>query len=490
LNSLKITISIILSLLVPLGSLVAGAGPSLEWDSAGVPITAARGLQLRGVGTTDGAGGAILVWEDHRGNPGNPDIYGQRVNNAGANLWEKNGKSVVAARNLYGGPASQSDPTVVSDGTGGAILAWLDDRTLQGDIFAQRINASGKKIWKSSGVPIATACYANNGICANGKSKPEMTRDGAGGAIITWYEVRDGFHLSVWAQRVNAKGISLWAKDGVPVANGSFYASTPKIVTDGRGGAIIAWQDDRAGVGDQIYAQHLDGNGVPKWALNGIKVSPNIGHAGPLGHSIISDGAHGAIIAWVDARDVTKYEPTICVQRLNQFGQPQWNRPGVKVSKRAGGQDAPVMVGDGAGGAIIAWQDTGAAPPGSGQTWVFVQRINSRGIRSWTGEAIPVCTYQGFSLSITSDQKGGAIVVWDGMRPLQGPSIFAQRVSGSGQKLWDAEGFEIYHQPQGSYGFEPRSVSDGRGGVIVFWKDYRSSSTFWDMFAQRMVDQS
>jgi hypothetical protein len=57
------------------------------------------------------------------------------------------------------------------------------------------------------------------------------------------------------SQRVSVKGVPLWTKDGVPIAHGSCYADTPKIATDGEGGGIIAWQDDRAGA---RYAQRLD----------------------------------------------------------------------------------------------------------------------------------------------------------------------------------------------------------------------------------------
>jgi hypothetical protein len=474
-----------LILLLPLGQAAGDAGPTALWGTGGVPFSVAKGLQLRSAGASDGEGGAIIVWEDHRVAHGLPDIYGQRISANGLCLWQKNGKPLITTRNINGDLASHSNPAMVSDGTGGAIFAWADNRNLQGDIFAQRVDGNGKPLWKSGGVPIATACFPG-GLCANSKSNPEIASDGAGGAIITWYEVRDGFDLSVWAQRVNAKGVRLWAKDGVPVVSGSFHAHTPKIVNDGKTGAIIAWQDARAADGVCVYAQHLNWQGTPTWTLNGVQVSPPIGQSGPSGHYLLDDGSYGAFVAWVDTRVVGLYEPTIYVQRLNRYGGIRWPEFGRKVANRSGGQSDPSMVRDGNGGLIIAWTDSGAAPPGSGQTWLYVQRMDARGFRVWQRAGIPICTYQGFAPKTLIDGAGGVIIVWDGMEPLEGPSIFAQRLTGSGEKLWGSEGFVVYHQPQGSYGFEPVSVGDGQEGVIVFWKDYRFSASAWDIFSQRI----
>jgi hypothetical protein len=324
-------------------------------------------------------------------------------------------------------------------------------------------------------------------MCANPKQSPRIASDGAGGAIITWYELRDGFHFSVWAQRVNAAGITLWTLDGVAVVTGNFHADFPKIVSDGSGGAIIAWQDARNG-NVRIYAQRLDANGAAQWAANGIELSPGIAQRGLRGHELIGDGAGGAVVAWVDGRNGT--DADIYAQRLNASGQIQWQAAGVAIVTRAGYQYSPAMVSDGANGAIIAWEDQGASPQGSGQQWILAQRITGLGAPLWTTDGISMCTScHAFGPSIVTDDAGGAIIVWDDM----GPRIRAQRVNGEGATLWITNGFEVYVQPGGHYGFAPQAVSDGAGGAIIFWKDYRldtGGGTVWDIFAQRLSDQA
>ncbi|HTP79121.1 MAG TPA: hypothetical protein VMM57_01815, partial [Bacteroidota bacterium] len=48
---------------------------------------------------------------------------------------------------------NQDSPTIVSDGSGGAIITWEDHRNgTDNDIYAQRINAAGTPQWTSNGV--------------------------------------------------------------------------------------------------------------------------------------------------------------------------------------------------------------------------------------------------------------------------------------------------------------------------------------------------
>jgi hypothetical protein len=79
----------------------------------------------------DGTGGAIVTWDDWRGTFTAPDVYAQRVDASGAPLWTTNG---AALSNLV---YEQESPAIVTDGSGGAILAWTDYRSIQYDIYCR-----------------------------------------------------------------------------------------------------------------------------------------------------------------------------------------------------------------------------------------------------------------------------------------------------------------------------------------------------------------
>jgi hypothetical protein len=143
----------------------------------------------------------------------------------------------------------------VSDGSGGAIIAWEDRRGgSYSDIYAQRINASGGAQWTANGVAICTA--------ANTQQSTQMISDGYEGAIITWQDYRSGITADIYSQRVNSSGVIQWTVDGVAICAAANTQQAIQIASDGSGGAIITWDDYRSGSTHEIYAQrvHSDGN--------------------------------------------------------------------------------------------------------------------------------------------------------------------------------------------------------------------------------------
>ena len=135
--------------------------------------------------------------------------------------WADNG-SVVCD---YSG--TQIGPKIVADGVGGAISVWVDQRG--GNIYAQRINASGVGIWTANGVSLCSF--------SSSKSTILICSDGNRGAIVVWQDLRNG--MDVYSQRVNSLGAPLWGANALPICNraGDQYPSA--IISDGNGGAII-----------------------------------------------------------------------------------------------------------------------------------------------------------------------------------------------------------------------------------------------------------
>ena len=143
---------------------------------------------------------------------------------------------------------SQSFPDIISDGSGGAIIVWEDWRGGDPGIYTQRVDSDGIVQWFVDGVPISTTIH--------GQLSPAITGDGSGGAIITWLDL-GGAGPDIYAQRIDTGGAMQWAPDGVPISTALNYQERPQIANDGSGGAIITWQDLRNGNWD-IYAQRID----------------------------------------------------------------------------------------------------------------------------------------------------------------------------------------------------------------------------------------
>ena len=107
--------------------------------------------------------------------------------------------------------------------------------------------------WPTAPLVSAPLCAA-----ANDQGYPKIVADGSGGAIVTWNDYRSGTDTDIYAQHVLASGVvnPAWPADGRALCIGAYVQGGTTIVSDGRGGAIVAWQDYRSGNSD-IYAQRV-----------------------------------------------------------------------------------------------------------------------------------------------------------------------------------------------------------------------------------------
>jgi hypothetical protein len=405
-------------------------------------------------------------------------IFAQRMDASGNRVFPASGIQIVL-KPTVGSVYKDAIP----DGSGGAIITW--SLTAVGDtgVRVQRVDGNGSLAWLQGGVIVSDVV----GI----QRRPRIAGDGAGGAIIVWEDIRAGGTSKVYAQRVNSNGQTEWLPpDGIPVCgttpNSQF---NPMIVSDGSGGAIIAWEDFRSPPYAYLYAQRLNNLGQRQWPDSGVLVTyiPT----SKFLRGVISDGAGGAIVCW---RDQT-VGSTIIVQRIGHQGNVQWSFPGVSVTP-TGDYDNPLIVSDGSGGAIVAWEDS---TQGLRQVDLYAQRIGSSGTLLWN-PATPVSNapFEQYVFSIVSRANGGAILAWTDARGWTGQAddsvgldIYAQSIDSSGVAQWPSTGTPVSSPRAPSFGLSAQSnpalVTDGAGGAIAFWQDNRNSGNGSDIYTQGLA---
>jgi hypothetical protein len=347
-----------------------GLGPANEiyaqrMDSRGLPQWATDGVDLSQVSgdqgkpslASDGAGGAIVLWEDGRLQAcRTKDLYAQRINANGTLAWPMTGVAVCTAGD------DQDSPRVVADGAGGVFAIWSDKRSEVRDLYAQRLNGAGSPLWAANGVPVCSA--------PDRQQEPAVSVLG-GGVVAAWNDWRDG-GWSIYTQDIAASGVAQWTANGV-TALGAPSNSPPALLVDGTSIFIAGSR------GGDIYVQKLSSSGAPQWGTDGVPLCSAPGtQRSPL---IVADGAGGVIAAWVDFRSGNA---DIYAGRLDGSGSPQWPSDGVALCTATGAQDSPVLAGDGAGGAIVAWEDAR-----SGAFDVYAQRVTSGGIVAPTAAVEP-----------------------------------------------------------------------------------------------------
>lgn len=395
---------------------------------------------------TDGAGGAIIVWQDVR--DGSTKIYAQRLDSSGIPKWKLNGVVISTA-------ADSKIPNLTSDGAGGAIITWFDLRNgwPKSCVAVQRVNANGDTLWKANGISLTDSAsawaypeitgYGSAGaivtwIGKNGEvytqkidtsgaiqwtpggvlldpngSIPQITPDNSGGAFVTWYSYNAEYtNTDIFAQHVSSDGVVTGLSTGDSICCVTGYQQNPQLVIDGSGGAIISWIDRRSESENYPYAQRVGTGGEIMWAKNGLQIATTKAY---YRIPIVSDGAGGAIFTWMGGNSADVY-----VQRINENGTPQWG-PDIRLTESTS-PTIPGIISDGATGAFIIWEN-----PGEGK--IKLQHVTLDGILSFGPGGKTVSTGKNMNgyFTVATDGLGRAIAAWEDT-PLYTTDIYADRV--------------------------------------------------------------
>ena len=339
-----------------------GLAPAPGWAMHGdQAATTPVGPGYHGL-ASDFAGGLYTAWQDFRTSYNDQNVVLQHMSSTAqvASGWPLEGLFVCDA------PGDQYDPVLATDAAGGVIASWWDGRALGNtddtgfDIWAQSIAPEGSVRWAANGVPVTRA--------AGDQTDPAIISDTQGGALIAWTEQTAPFPQAgygrIGMQRLNSTGniTSNWPTDGLLLGDAALtrvLATQPALVSDAQGGGYTMWADAPAGSLSggpwTTRVQHVAANGViaPGWPLSGRAVATANRLLIPLG--LVTDGQSGVIAAWLDLLDETTSTQRVWLQRLGPSGgtAPGWPGTGIQVTESA--LNYAAMVEDHFGGATLSW---------------------------------------------------------------------------------------------------------------------------------------
>ena len=417
---------------------------------------------------SDGMGGGIFTWQE-KGYKG--DLYAQRVDADGNRLWGKSGRRVC--RESTGIARTQ----IVSDYAGGAIIAWSkkfgNGESAAWKVYAQRLDSRGNAVWGDQGVPVSIGHVQDDQILQG------ATSDGSGGAILLCHSECRTSGMASYVQRIDRDGDSRWGKQGKQIGPAITRPTAPQLATDGSGGAVIVWEAVwRQDI--DILIQRVDSSGTPLWEEDGVLVASATGYQSYP--QVIHDGLGNHIVAWITAPDSGMdndedylYKPSLYAQKIGADGEPLWPETGVLTGTTHEGEPHHHLTSDGSGGCIIAWPRF--YPRQRPDYDVRVQRISSvgetlwgrDGVLVWGPSAIEETPYDLHTVS----SAGGAIVVWQ-VNPgawldvrFEGGRVCVQQLSLTGDLLWDTDGVQAYGDSALESQAYSNIASDGMGGVLI-----------------------
>jgi len=416
------------------------------------------------------------------------------------------GTSCLLSLGIVAAPVAQanwsSDPTVglpvctatgdqgqldiLPDGYGGTWITWSDQRLGMpaADIYLQHVLAQGVV---DPGMPSDGRVVCN---AFSIQQSPLLAPDGAGGVLVGWTDFRvSGVNADVYVHHVLSNGAldATWPFNGSGIAIDIVFQSLTRILADGHGGAFLMLASNVTE--HRLYLHHVLASGVrdPGWGVNGILVSNATGER--FGGDMVSDGAGGMLVAWEDRRSAT---PDIYAMHVfaNAELDPAWPVNGLALCTATGAQDGVGMVGDGSGGALVAWQDRRGA---SGSRDIYATHVLAGGTvdPAWPADGLAISTASNDQQEVrgVSDGAHGCIFTWNDKRGAD-YDIYAQHVHGNGTfdagaiangaPVCSATGDQI---ARGPHVFLP----DGAGGALVTWFDARSGSTTKDIYATHLL---
>ncbi len=427
---------------------------------------------------------------------------------------------------LATGPTQQLSPVGLTGPNGELHAFWVDAGPSPYALYSQHLTRQGTLVpgWPVGGRGVVAAPAAI--------STPKLILDGAGGAILAWYDYRaSGVSRGIYAIRVDSEAsiASGWVASGTPICTTSTPLGTgplndlTAVCSDGAGGAFVAWTDARNTpvMGTLVYdvfAHHVrfDGSLDPSWPVAGRGLTTGPGYKYP--HALIADGSggfwlasensnatsliaathHGSdgtetsrwaspsfasrvigasdetggiFLAWRDCRDCGSGSDAIYAIRLGPTAAPRpgWPVGGVAIGASPGDDDLPVIVATGDGAAMIAW-----LVPGGALDAYVARRIEADGTfaSAWQSGGRTFATSRdilsGWPL-IAPDGDGGAMFAFR----RNTPNLFGSRVNALAQvpAAFPDTGLSLCSLSGNQ--FPVSLVSDGVDGAYLLWQDHR-----------------
>ena len=333
-----------------------------QWAAGGINICNLNNHQITPKIISDGGGGYYISWCDERGTPGIGSIYIQRVNSAGAAQLTANGIIVTGSVVLF-----SEQHFLLKEGVN-AVTVYGHYNGTNFDIKAQKYNSTGAAQWGASGVNIVAT--------ANEEAYFDAAIDNSGNVFAAWesYTPPNFAVADNYVQKINSAGLVQWAAAGVAVSTAVNDQFWPAVAPDNAGGVMVAWEDysqDPANASSDVYMQKINLVGTAVFAANGIVVSNALNSQ--YTPRIVSDGSGGAVVSFPDFRNAAGLD--LYAQRINNTGTPLWAVNGILAGSAANSQAGQDMLVSNSGTVIGFYDDRTTANCFN----LYLQRLNFDG---------------------------------------------------------------------------------------------------------------
>lgn len=359
---------------------------------------------------SDAQGNALLTFQDDRSNPATRAIAATKVDAAGKPLWQ----TLTA-------PAGHAPHvTVLADGH--SIVGWSTDN--ENSVRLRKLDPQGQPVWKSSsGVALDFVLVEPN----YSYSLADLQANSDGSVIVSFIRSR-GFsgdkHL--YANKISPSGQLLWGPSHAKVfdAGSLQQGNFPRFVLDGQGGAVFAWYSVNPNL--QVHAQHIQANGSPVFAPNGVAVSTNVQQARTSPSLSYQPSTGETTLFWTELDNaVEQNRRGLYAQKLDARGARLWGEAGRTIQPLAlqGITSVrSVAVND---GTLAFWVQSATGQHDS----IQAIKLDAAGNALCPQFAVSTRPSAKSRLVSGTSAAGNTLVAWEDQSQQQGSDIYLQSVS-------------------------------------------------------------
>ena len=204
-----------------------------QWDNPTVtvgPVVFPMGNWSQGI-IADDTGGSFSAWTQFSGNVQN--AVSQHITEEGAIAWTGGVDLSTNSSNFRMSPMLS-----VSEETQELMAVWREANGSQSErgIFAQRLDSSGNQLWGSNGVTVVALNSSYDYL--------DLSVAGFGEELISAYiQQSANMNGDIYANRLDAEGNSAWTDETVTVTN-SGTAKSDMMTSKGPNCFFIAWTEN------------------------------------------------------------------------------------------------------------------------------------------------------------------------------------------------------------------------------------------------------
>jgi hypothetical protein len=387
-------------------------------------ITNLAGSEENPVCSNEISNSAIVLWTDYTYSKiGN--LFAQRILGNGNLGWSERGVQITNTGDEISGYS------VRSDNSGSSFVSYVSknmDMNASYSIEIQKISLDGKFLFDQNSVTV----YKSR----NRKSMTTIVPDNEGGAYVFWIETQNSKSI-IMGQHINQDGELGWQGTNstqpdrpLEVSSNTHNVTTYIAKRANNKSIYIAWQIQKGS--KDVYHQLIDNTGKILWGRGGKQITLMKGNQyNP--QAICSDST--IILSWTNEQS---NNADIYIQKYTLTGKPLWNKMGIPVIRYRGEQFGQHLVSDGKSGAILSWMDRRDV---SALANIYAQRVNSKGAIVWDSLGVPVAMNHNTPksyLSLIADDAGGAVVIFKNSRNGKN-EIYGQKIFSTGEYISQIE---------------------------------------------------